>query len=68
VHHSGMSDLHREAVAVAEVALALAGHELDLFTRAIIARMGRGEVGGDQVAQAVIDRFVGERPRGRKRR
>jgi hypothetical protein len=37
-----------EAVAVTEAALAVAGCELHPFTRELTAKMGRGEITGDQ--------------------
>ena len=49
----------QEAAAVTETALALAGHELDPFTREVIAKMGRGELTGDQAVEAIIARFAG---------
>jgi hypothetical protein len=33
--------------------------ELDPFTREVTAKMGRGELTGDQAAEAIIARFVG---------
>ncbi len=44
---------------VAETAVALAGGEVDPFTRDLIAQMGRGDITGDDAAAAVIARFVG---------
>ncbi len=49
----------REAAVVAETAVALAGGEVDPFTRDLIAQMGRGDITGDDAAAAVIARFVG---------
>ena len=48
-----------EAAALTEAALTLAGHELDPFTRELIAKMGRGELTGDRAVEAIITRFVG---------
>lgn len=49
----------REAAEVAEAAVALAGGEVDPFTRDLIGQMGRGEITGDDAAAAVVARFVG---------
>ncbi|MBY0291115.1 MAG: antitoxin VbhA family protein [Mycobacteriaceae bacterium] len=49
----------QEAAAVTEAALALAGHELDPFTRDITDKMGRGELTGDEAAEAIIAHFAG---------
>ena len=47
-----------EAAAVTAAALALAGHELDPFTRELTGKMGRGELTGDQAVEAIIARFA----------
>ena len=47
----------REAAAVTEAALLLAGYELAPFTRDLISKMGRNEMTADQAVQAVITRF-----------
>jgi hypothetical protein len=52
------SDAAREAGAVTEAALALAGHTLDPFTRELTDRMGRCELAGDQAVEAILTRFV----------
>lgn len=55
--HSGMP-LAREAAAVAEAAVAIAGGVIDPFTRELVAKIGRGELTGDQAAAEIIARFV----------
>lgn len=47
-----------EAMAVAEAAVALAGGEVHPITRDLIQEMGRGNLSGDQAAQAIITQFV----------
>lgn len=47
-----------EAVAVAEAAVALAGGQVHPITRDLIEAMGRGEISGDQAAEAIIAQFV----------
>lgn len=54
----------REAQAVTEATLALAGHELHPYTRELTTKMGRGELTGDQAVDAIITRFVAPTPRG----
>ncbi len=46
-----------EAVAVTEAALALAGCELHPFTRELTAKMGRGEITGDQAVAMILTRL-----------
>jgi len=48
----------REAAAVAEAAVTLAGGEVDPYTHHLIEKMGRGELTGDQAAEEIIARFV----------
>lgn len=55
--HSGMP-LAREAAAVAEAAVAIAGGVIDPYTRELVAKLGRGELTGDQAAAEIIARFV----------
>jgi hypothetical protein len=65
-HHRGVdnpADREREAAAVAEAAVVLAGGALDPFTRTLIAMMSRGQLTGDAAAAALIARFVGPTPR-----
>lgn len=50
--------LAREAAAVAEAAVALAGSQVDPYTQHLIDKMGRGEITGDHAAAAVIARFA----------
>ena len=47
------------AAAVTQTALALAGHELDPFTREVTDKMGRGELTGDEAVEAIIAHFAG---------
>ena len=47
-----------EAATVAEAAVALAGGEVHPITRALIDQMGRGEISGNEAAQAIIAQFV----------
>lgn len=47
-----------DAVSVAEAAVALAGGEVHPITRGLIEAMGRGEISGDQAAEAIIAQFV----------
>jgi len=49
----------QEAAAVTQTALALAGHELDPFTREVTDKMGRGELTGDEAVEAIIAHFAG---------
>ena len=49
----------REAAAVARAALALSGHTMDEYTYELITKMGRGELTGDQAAEALLTRFIG---------
>lgn len=52
----------QEAATVTETALALAGHELDPFTREVTDKMARGELTGDEAAEAaeaIIAHFAG---------
>jgi hypothetical protein len=51
-----------EAVAVTEAALALAGCELHPFTRELTAKMGRGDITGDQAVAMILTRFLGRLP------
>jgi hypothetical protein len=48
----------QEAVAVTQAALALGGHRMDRFTYELITKIGRGELTGDQAAEAVISHFL----------
>lgn len=48
----------REAAAVTDAALALAGHKIDRYTYELTAKMGRGELAGDQAVEAILNRFV----------
>jgi hypothetical protein len=48
-----------DAAMVANAAVGLAGYEVCPFTRGLIAKMGRGELTGDQAVAAVIARFAG---------
>jgi hypothetical protein len=52
------SEVARDAAAVAEAAVALAGHEVHAVTRDLIDQMGRGDIGGDEAAQAIIAQFL----------
>jgi hypothetical protein len=47
---------------VTEAALALAGCELHPFTRELTAKMGRGEITGDQAVAMILTRFLGRLP------
>ena len=49
----------QEAAALTEAALALAGHELDAFTRKLMAEMTWGEPSGDQAVEQIIAHFAG---------
>jgi hypothetical protein len=51
-----------EAVAVTEATLALAGCELHPFARELTAKMGRGEITGDQAVAMILTRFLGRLP------
>ena len=48
-----------EAQLVADTALALAGHEVPQFVRDLTARMGRGEISGDEAVAEIIGRHLG---------
>lgn len=39
--------------------MALAGHELDAFTRKLMAEMTWGELSGDQAVEQIIAHFAG---------
>lgn len=45
-----------------EAALALAGCELHPFTRELTAKMGRGEITGDQAVATILTRLLGRLP------
>jgi len=62
--HNGMR-LAREAAAVAEAAVVIAGGVVHPFTRELVAKMGRGELTGDQAAEEIIARFVPPGPYAR---
>lgn len=47
---------------MAEAAVAIAGGVIDPYTRELVAKMGRGELTGDQAAAEIITRFVPPRP------
>jgi hypothetical protein len=51
-----------EAEAVTEAVLGLAGCELHPFTRELTAKMGRGEITGDQAVATILTRFLGRLP------
>ncbi|WP_201359048.1 hypothetical protein [Mycobacterium paraintracellulare] len=51
----------QEAIAVAELALLLAGHGLHWFTRDVIACVACWEMTGGQAVNALIKRFAGGR-------
>ncbi len=51
-----------EAGAVTEAVLGFAGCELHPFTRELTARMGRGEITGDQAVATILTRFLGRLP------
>jgi hypothetical protein len=50
----------REAAAVTDAALALAGKKIDRFTYDLTAKMGRGELTGDQAVEAILTRFISQ--------
>jgi hypothetical protein len=59
---AGMSDIApgtpKEAAAVADAALALAGYEVPPFVRDLTAKMGRGEMTGDEAVEVIIARHT----------
>jgi hypothetical protein len=54
-----VSSAAREAAAVTQAALALSGHRMHGYTYELIAKMGRGELTGDQAVEALLTRFIG---------
>jgi len=62
--NDSVSSAAREAVAVAQAALALSGHTIDEYTYELITKMGRGELTGDQAVEALLTRFIGSCRRG----
>jgi hypothetical protein len=48
----------REAIAVTEAALGLAGHMIDPFTYELMAKMAVCGLTGDQAVEAILSRFV----------
>lgn len=47
----------QEAVALADAALALCGHDLNPITRALIAEVSRGEVAAEQAIEHVLAHY-----------